>query len=239
MTHDEKFPPDVIQKLGYYVYSLVHPETRKVFYIGKGKGNRVFQHLKEAENGSKSSTKHDIIIALRKRRRKITYQIHRHGLTEQEAFVVEATLIDFVKKQKIAKLDHQICGHGTKECGQMSVEEIISKLSPKRIQIEEPSLLISVNYWYYPNISDEELYEITRKHLRIAPKKHEPKYVFAINNGIVLEVYNIEKWYRSSSNPGTWIFKGKPAKKLQHYIGGSVTDYHPHGIGNPFTYVKC
>ncbi len=32
----------------YYVYRLVDPNTGHTFYVGKGKGDRVFQHVKEA-----------------------------------------------------------------------------------------------------------------------------------------------------------------------------------------------
>jgi hypothetical protein len=38
-------PADVARKLKYYVYLYVHPETREVFYVGKGKGRRVAAHL--------------------------------------------------------------------------------------------------------------------------------------------------------------------------------------------------
>ena len=34
---------------GYYVYALVDPRNDKVFYIGKGIGNRVFSHEIESE----------------------------------------------------------------------------------------------------------------------------------------------------------------------------------------------
>lgn len=33
----------------YYIYFLIDPRTRKVFYIGKGKGNRIDSHFKELE----------------------------------------------------------------------------------------------------------------------------------------------------------------------------------------------
>ena len=33
----------------FYVYELIDPRTNSVFYIGKGKGKRVFQHLNEKQ----------------------------------------------------------------------------------------------------------------------------------------------------------------------------------------------
>lgn len=36
-----EFPQSVIEKVGHYVYTLADPRTHKVFYVGKGQGNRV------------------------------------------------------------------------------------------------------------------------------------------------------------------------------------------------------
>ena len=33
----------------YYVYRLVDPRTLQTFYVGKGCGDRVFQHVKDAQ----------------------------------------------------------------------------------------------------------------------------------------------------------------------------------------------
>ncbi|CDF99459.1 Putative uncharacterized protein [Avibacterium paragallinarum JF4211] len=40
------FSTGVIEKIGYYIYCLVDPRNQNIFYVGKGKGNRVFQHSK-------------------------------------------------------------------------------------------------------------------------------------------------------------------------------------------------
>ena len=43
--------------VGYYVYMLINPEDKKPFYVGKGKGNRVFQHIQDALNSDEKSAK--------------------------------------------------------------------------------------------------------------------------------------------------------------------------------------
>ena len=34
----------------YYVYRLVDPRTLQTFYVGKGKGSRVFDHVRDVKN---------------------------------------------------------------------------------------------------------------------------------------------------------------------------------------------
>ena len=40
----KKFAREVVEKLDNYVYRLVDPRTGLTFYVGKGSGNRVFDH---------------------------------------------------------------------------------------------------------------------------------------------------------------------------------------------------
>jgi hypothetical protein len=44
--------PGVAEKLGYYVYPLRDPtRTGAIFYVGKGQGDRVYQHASGREVG--------------------------------------------------------------------------------------------------------------------------------------------------------------------------------------------
>ena len=48
------FTSDIIRKIKYYVYLLSDPISGEIFYVGKGKGNRVFSHLKDSSDNQKS-----------------------------------------------------------------------------------------------------------------------------------------------------------------------------------------
>ena len=61
------FDQKTITALGFYVYMLIDPRNNKPFYVGKGKGNRVFQHVEDAKNNPSISTdKYDIIRDIEK-----------------------------------------------------------------------------------------------------------------------------------------------------------------------------
>lgn len=45
MNKINEFSQETINKIGYYVYRLIDPRNGQTFYVGKGKGNRVFQHV--------------------------------------------------------------------------------------------------------------------------------------------------------------------------------------------------
>ena len=42
------FTPEVIEQLQYYVYRLIDTRNGQTFYVGKGKGNRLYAHINDA-----------------------------------------------------------------------------------------------------------------------------------------------------------------------------------------------
>ena len=51
----KKFSEKGLVSLGeYYVYGLIDPRNRKIFYIGKGTGNRIFEHERESQGKPES-----------------------------------------------------------------------------------------------------------------------------------------------------------------------------------------
>ena len=54
-----RFPVEVAERLKWYVYRLIDPRNGETFYVGKGQGDRIFQHVKGAlavGNGEDAAT---------------------------------------------------------------------------------------------------------------------------------------------------------------------------------------
>lgn len=70
----------MINELKYYVYIYSNPQTEEIFYVGKGKGNRVFAHIK----GRFESHKVNYIRDLRSKGIEPKIEILIHGLDDEE-----------------------------------------------------------------------------------------------------------------------------------------------------------
>lgn len=73
----------------YYVYVYIDPRNYEEFYYGKGKGNRKQAHLNDEADTKKTK----IIKAIQKDGLKPIIKVVAKDLTEQEAFLIEKTLI--------------------------------------------------------------------------------------------------------------------------------------------------
>ncbi len=233
-----QFSQAVIENLGYHVYFLRDPDTCQIFYVGKGTGNRVFEHLFEALINPKSTDKLDRIRAIRSNGQEVECIIHRHGLTEKEAFEVESSLIDFIG---LTDLTNAVSGHHATERGQMSIKEVMALYDAPQVTIDQPSILIIVNRLYYRGMSEAELYEVTRRSWKIGQRRSKVKYAFAVYRGIIRQVYAIQAWTPTSDPqyPDRWQFEGHIATEMQHLVGGTVDHYIPRGAQSPIKYLNC
>ena len=227
-----------IEKLGYYVYLLIDPRDNKVFYVGKGKGNRINQHLLGALDDKTNETeKIKKIREIQNAGLEVKHSVLRHELTEKEAFEVESAVIDVLGKDKLTNL---VKGHNSEDKGLMKLEDIKIKYEAEDAIIEEPAILININNLYQRDMTENEIYEATRKSWRInIDRILNIKISCSVYRGIIREVFLIEKWLPSPEVEGRYMFQGKVAPKdaRDKYLNKSVSKYWKQGSQNPIKYV--
>ena len=233
------FTPSVLEKIGYYVYFLQDPRSDEVFYIGKGVGNRVFNHLAGAIDCVGRSTKLEQIRDIVGAGYEVKHMILRHGLTEPIAFELEAALIDFVGMDNLTNL---MGGHYSGDYGIKSSQEIIAMYDAEVIATIEPVLLLNVNKDYRREITVKELYEISRLAWLLGARRENVKYAIPVYRGLTREVYEVRKWFPVSLKGKTrWGFKGRLAKPdiRETLRYKSTKHYFKRGVTNPVKYLNC
>ncbi|MDA0686941.1 MAG: GIY-YIG nuclease family protein, partial [Bacteroidetes bacterium] len=137
-----EFPQTVSESIGYYVYALIDPRNDEIFYIGKGNGNRIFNHVESAISSYDSSRKLNRIREILKSNLEVKHIILRHGLTEDESFEIESCCIDLIG---LDKLTNEVSGHDSESRGIMTVDEIMMQYDLQPAKIEEPAIIININ----------------------------------------------------------------------------------------------
>ena len=229
----KQFSQAVCEKIGYYVYVLKDPRNSEIFYIGKGKGNRVFQHVSCALETEDESDKLNLIREILNEGKNVEYYILRHGLaTEKEALEIESACIDLIG---LDNLTNKVKGHNSWESGMKTADEIIQHYDAKAITITEPTIIININKLYKRFMKDNELYNTTRSSWKLGSKKNEAKYVIAAYRGLVREVYKINSWNQVGDR---WEFTGEVAEKevRDKYLNQSLENYTKKGSQNPIKY---
>lgn len=263
------------EKCKYYVYGLIDPNQNnpisgfeEPFYIGKGSGNRVFDHIKQARkllpkraqiiNDLQTKTIEELKGKLKEAEsdkiqkiwdifdtgKEPKCVIYRWGLTKQEAFEVEATLIDCMPN-----LTNIQCGHDP-EHGMTTPKEL--EIILNQSEYEEPKdsegrkipyIIIKLN----GNISQRgdlsiasNLYNAVRgcwpNNLTRASQYH---YVLAVVSGVVKEVYEVENWHISATEAPRIEFDGKPTTNpiMRKLVGHLIPErFRQPGVQGPLLY---
>lgn len=191
------FSQKVQEELGYYVYCLVDPRDKKIFYIGKGVGNRVFAHACDAlEYEDVNTDKLEKIREIMKSGYEVEHYIIRHKLTEEDAFTVESVLIDFLTYQEFnteSLLTNIVAGHHQWDEGIMTTDQIMQIYDCKPLQLKSGHKLLMVNLNRTYNKKDKngmrvnsDLYEITRKYWKVSKLNADQiDYLLGVYKGVV------------------------------------------------------
>jgi len=233
------FTPEITKRLGSYVYRLIDPRNGETFYVGKGKGNRVFQHAAGEIAEDSTNEKLERIRKIKLARLKVVHLIHRHGMDEKTAFDVEAALID-----AYPGLTNISDGHGNSDYGSMHANEIIERYTAREMEFKHKVLLISVNR----SALESSLYESVRYAWRLDKKRaRRAEVVVATVQGLGVGAFIPCEWLEATSEnfpgkgavPGRFGFNGREADEdIQKLYSGARTpdSYRKRGASNPIKY---
>ena len=233
------FTSNVIDEIGNYVYRLIDPRDFQTFYVGRGVGNRVFQHAKEElkhfeDDEDALSMKLEQIRDIRLSGKEVICVIHRYGLSKEQAMEVESALIDCYPG-----LTNLVSGFGS-DRGVITADDLQNTL--ERPVYEEPDDLDYVIIKTTRNVvsSNGNLYEATRRAWRAnLDRAKKVNIVLSVIDGIVREVYEVSEWYRSPESETRIEFYGKPAKdEIANLFREKKIpeNYRKKGMSSPFLY---
>lgn len=249
----DSFTAEVAERLKAYVYRLEDPRTGRTFYVGKGRGDRVFAHAKGALTGE-DGLRHDRIRNLQQAGLQPRIVIHRHGLDDAIALEVEAALIDAYAHEDLA---NEVRGHNS-ERGSMPPEQVVELYGARPAEIRVHAILIKIEQQWHPGLLPDELYERTRRYWRCNPAQRQPppQVALSVARGIIREVFDIESWevYPDMDavevDPTRLPVKAEGKSKVRRGFVGRVTHdlslrtslvgtsvrHIPFGSGNPIAY---
>jgi hypothetical protein len=193
------------EKLGIYVYVLADPtDGNRIFYVGKGQGDRVLHHGREKGIGdsnpvvSKKSKKQTIDDILTKGNKPGWYVVRRNLGSAENAFHVEAGIIyalTYANKQSLTNLTE---GMNLGPHKGLSAEEVRA-LNAKFIDPKTAHpfvMLFNIDKGYRRH---GDIFEATRKAWSVNEKfqNHQGAIAIGLIGGISKGVFGIKRWTRT------------------------------------------
>lgn len=248
----QSIPSEVADKLGWYVYRLIDPRNGETFYVGKGKGNRLFEHVNGAlaavSLGNDSEDAQDLksqrIKEIHVADLQVGHVIHRHGIESEDiAFQIEAAVMD-----AYPGLANRAGGHDSGDYGCRHVKEIIDEYSATEFEVSDRLILISINKSF-----DEEgksVYDAVRGIWRMSMSRAQGySLVLAHRRGVVIGAFFPSRWLPATPENFPWIpepvptrigFEGVEADKdtWDRYVGRRVPErFRAKGAANPVRFI--
>lgn len=231
MAAEVRIPGEVAAALRYYVYVLRDPRDGRVFYVGKGIGDRINAHVREAgEDPESERAKLRQINDIEAAGHSVELLFLRTGIVQEEtAFIVEQAVIDAFAADH-HPLTNLVRGHHSGAEGLASLPAVVARLQAAPCPpIPFPVIMVKIQAGWRPDFSEHQVFEQTRGHWRIAPWVRErAKYCLGVAHGVVRGAYRIDDWFPSErpwdQGKDRWGFNGASAPELQHVVGTQVRD---------------
>jgi uncharacterized protein len=247
------FDQKTVEEIKFYVYALFDPEQPRVpFYIGKGKGNRVFSHAQGVNLDQLEETtlslKSEKIAEILRRGNKVRHTIIQYELTEEHALRVESALIDMVNHILPETLTNLISGIGAAEnfidAGDLAAEKCAIPLEAKQplllIKIERNWSQLLERYGRISDIPPHEIYEATRAYWRIdVNRARKADLVLSVARGLVRGVFVANEWQDAPEGKKQFVGDDVTQSLGIHLFNRSVSHLFPRGAQTPIRYLSC
>lgn len=234
------FSSATVEVIGSYVYALTDPEHR-IFYVGKGQGNRVFQHIDEVRQLMDRDPDGSLIqadpddggdngIGLKKLKiaellnagKQPGMYIIREGLTDEQALLIEAALISVLDWQLGDSLTNAVAGHGAAHFGLKTVEELEAtkgepfRLADLNISAAEEVIAINVNrQWREVVTGMATLLDVSKGSWRLSrTRAGNCRYAVVHANGIVRGVFKLKGWTGPDAE-GRYTFEAEGSAPME------------------------
>lgn len=241
----DKFSAEVCKAIGYYVYRLVDPRDGCTFYVGKGKDNRVFQHVKqtlkfkqpksdEEFQENEISAKYQQIQEIHNAGLEVISIIHRRGIKDAKvAYEVEGALIDaYVGLTNIQN------GHGNSDYGCSNVIEVQNRYMAEEAILEAGRFVI-IKIRNEMIAERGSVYEAVRREWRVDIDRVNGRDVIACVQGVIKGVFCNCKWQRSKEVEGRFFFVGTQVenKMWDRYLNKRIPKcFCRKGAASPIRY---
>ena len=201
----EKFPKEIHAVLNFYVYRLIDPRNGQTFYVGKGYGDRVFQHAHASGNNTDDSQKLSTIRSIRSEGLDPLYIIHRHGMTEPQALLAEAVLID-----AFPGLSNEVSGHGSVDYGPANTTQIAARYKAAEMNIPSATKIMAINI-RSSHSSTDSIYQAVRCAWKVSRSRAEKAdLVLAMIQGICRGVYKPTLWLSATKDNFRHLVESRP-----------------------------
>lgn len=189
------FSENSINDLKNYVYILVDPRDERIFYVGKGTGNRVFEH----EQGTGSSPKNITISEIQSLGLTVKKYIVHSGLKESEAFAAETALNNLLRYLNFNITNLQTAINFTDECclaeeydrrhsKESLIKDDFSELNSYRVAFLNFNRISRKNTW-----SELEYEKDLQQNFRFK-QPNLPDIVFVVRKGVIYNCYKVQNW---------------------------------------------
>jgi len=183
------------EKLGKYVYALRDPRDGKIFYVGQGIRNRLFDHFKEADdcllNNKIASSKTIRILDIWKNEEDVDWIIISRNLEDDQADYIESSVFNVLSVSQNGKpLNETVPPKSS-----LLTKDDIQALAAQPVNPAESLDRVFLFPIQNAIAKGRSVYEATRRSWYVKSfHQTVPAFAVGIRNGISIGSFSIKRW---------------------------------------------